>query len=74
MYQLEHNLNYKYSMADLMHSLTSKSEHSARSSLPIPSGLLLGFVAQTLWEGFLQAKWTRGILTKEFGQQSQRNH
>ena len=29
MYQLEHNLNYKYSMADLMHGLTSKLEHSA---------------------------------------------
>ena len=27
-----------------------------------------GFVAQTLWEEFLQAKWAREILTKKFGE------
>ena len=46
MYQLEHNLNYKYSMADLMHSLTSKSEHSAMAPLapPLTTSLLYVWV------------------------------
>ena len=36
----------------------------------IPSGSLPGFVTQTLWEGFLQAKWAREILTKDNEQRS----
>ena len=39
----------------------------------------IGIIAQNLWfccpnfwEGFLQAKWAKEILTKEFGQQNRR--
>ena len=39
-----------------------------RFSLTIHLGSLCGFVAQTLWEEFLQAKWAREILTKKFGE------
>ena len=43
-----------------------------RSLLTFPLVSLPGFVAQTIWEGFLQAKWAREILTKEFGKQNVR--
>ena len=40
--------------------------------LMIPLGSLPGFVTQTFWKGFLQAKWAREILTKGFGKQHRR--
>ena len=40
----------------------------------IPSGSLPRFVAQTLWEGFLQAKWAGEILTNKLWKQNRRVH
>ena len=40
----------------------------------IPSGSLPRFVAHTLWEEFLQAKWAGEILTKQLWKHNRRVH